>query len=245
MNFTKSTIGLLALLALLSQAARADGELTPEGLAAKYPSGSIQTQESAEQALREVDQQRAGVEQKFATQQHDCYAKFFATKCLDAAKEERRVSLAQIRKVEVDANSYIRAERVVQRDRNLAEKRARGAANPPKPLSEAASKQPGTQGAPHDPKEGERRIAEHEAKVKTQQQDEAGKAAERAAKVEAYNKKVADAEQRQREVAQKKAEKQAEAEKKAAKAQQDAAAKGQATGAASASSPAPAPATKP
>jgi hypothetical protein len=245
MNFTKRTkltIGLLALLALLvsiGQVARADVELTPEGLAAKYPGGSIQTEESAEQALREVDQQRAAVEQKFATQQHDCYSRFFATKCLDAAKEERRISLAQIRKVEVDANSYIRAARVVERDRNMAEKRAREASNPPKPLSEAASKQNGSQSAPHDPNEGERRVAEHEAKMKTQQQNDAAKVDERAAKAEAHKKKVADSEQRQRDVAQKKAEKQAEAEKKAAKAkaQQDAsAAKGQAPASASASS---------
>ena len=97
MNFTKRTISMLAFLALAGQVARADGGLTPEGLAAKYPSGSIQTQESAEQALREVDQQRAAVEQKFATEQYDCYSQFFATKCLDAAKEERRVALAQIR----------------------------------------------------------------------------------------------------------------------------------------------------
>lgn len=238
----KCTIGLLLALTLAWGSAVAE-DLTPAGLAAKYPSGSIQTEETAEQALREVDQQRGAVEQKFADQQHDCYSKFFATKCLDAAKEERRVALAQIRKVEVDANSYIRAARVVERDRNLAEKRARDAANPPKPLGEAASKQ-GNQTAPHDPNEGERRIAEHEAKVKAAQQDEAAKASDRAAKVEAYNKKVADAEQRQREVAQKKAEKQKEAEQKAAKA-----AKAQPSSSTSASSSAaassPAPAAKP
>ena len=241
MNFTKRTISLLAILMLACHAtAWADGDLTPEGLAAKYPGGSIQTQETAEQALREVDQQRAGVEQKFALKQHDCCSKFFATNCLDSAKEERRIALAQIRKVEVDANSYVRAARVVVRDRNLAEKQARDAANPPKPLSDVAPK-PAIQSAPHDPNEGARRIAEHDAKVKAEQQDEAAKTPERAAKAEAYNKKVADAEQRQRDVAQKKAEKQKEAEEKAAKAQKNASAHGQAsTPPSSAPSPAPA-----
>jgi len=112
------------------------------------------------------------------------------------------------------------------------------ASAPAKPLTDVAPK-PASQSAPHDPSEGTRRIAEHDAKVKAQQQEEEARAPERAAKVEAYNKKVADAEQRQRDVAQKKAEKQAEAEKKAAKAkaQQDAsAAKGQAPASASASS---------
>ena len=223
MNFKTFTI--IALLAWCG-CAWADSDLTPDLLAAKYPSGSIQTQDMADQALREVDQQRGAVEQKFATEQHDCYAKFFATKCLDAAKEERRVALAQIRKVEVDANAYIRAARVVERDRNLAEKRARDAANPPKPLTEAAPKQNGD-AAPHDAGETERRVAEHDAKLKAQQQQEAANSGERAAKAEAYKQKVADAEQRQHEVAQKKAEKQKEAEQKAAKAQKDAAAKGQ------------------
>lgn len=235
MKFTKFTISLVAVLALLGRAAWADGDLTPAGLAAKYPGGSIQTEETADQALREVDQQRAAVEQNYATQQHDCYSKFFATKCLDAAKEERRVALAQIRKVEVDANSYIRAARVVERDRNLAERRARDAANPPKPLTETAPKA-NNPVVPHDPNESANRIAEHEAKVKEQQQEEAAKAPERAAKVEAYNKKVADAEQRQREVAKKKAEKQKEAEEKAEKAQKNTAAKGQTATPASAAS---------
>ncbi|MBV8634453.1 MAG: hypothetical protein JO002_08195 [Burkholderiaceae bacterium] len=242
MKFMKCT--LLAVLILAGQAGALAQELTPDALAAKYPSGSIQTQETAEQALREVDQQRGAVEQKFADQQHDCYSRFFATKCLDAAKEERRVSLAQIRKVEVDANAYIRAARVVERDRNLAEKRARDAANPPKPLTEVAAPKQNSQSAPHDPDEGEHRIAAHEAKVKAQQQNEAAKVSERAAKFEAYNKKVADAEKRQQEVAQKKAEKQQEAEQKAAKAaksQQDAAqAKAPASSSAAASTPVPA-----
>ncbi len=240
MNFTKCMMALTAALMLTCRgAAWAEGDLTPEGLAAKYPSGSIQTQETADQALREVDQQRAGVEQKFAVEQHDCYSKFFATNCLDAAKEKRRVALALIRQVEVDANSYVRAARVVERDRNLADKQARAAANPPKPLTEVAPKA-NNQSAPHDPNEGALRVAEHDAKVQAQQQDEAAKAPERAAKAEAYNKKVADAKQRQLDVAKKKAEKQKEAEEKAAKAQKNGAAKGQAPASSSASGSAPA-----
>ncbi len=245
MNFTKRTICLSAVLMLACHSvAWAEGDLTPEGLAAKYPSGSIQTQESAEQALREVDQQRAAVEQKFADEQHTCYSKFFATNCLDSAKEERRIALAQIRKVEVDANSYIRSARVVERDRNLADKRARDAANPPKPLTDVAPKS-NAQSAPHDPDEGARRITEHDAKVKAQQQEEAAQAPERAAKAEAYHKKVSDAEARQRDVAQKKAEKQKEAEEKAAKAQKKASAQAPASPSASAGAPSASSAAKP
>ena len=249
MNLKKCTISLLAALAC--HVAWAAGDLTPETLAAKYPPGSIQSEETAEQALREVDQQRAGVEQKFATGQHDCYSRFFATNCLDAAKEERRVALAQIRKVEVDANAYIRSARVVERDRKLAAKREHDAANPPTPIGETAPKQNSSSPADHDPNEGARRSAEHDAKAKAQQQQDAAKAPERAAKAEAYNKKVADAEQRQRDVAQKKAEKQKDAENKAAKAaksQKPGSAGVSASGSASASasaSAAPVPASTP
>lgn len=217
MNFKIWMMGAAAALAVAGGTACAEGELTPEGLVAKYPAGSIQSEEVAERALHEVDQQRGDVEQKYAEEQHVCYSKFFATSCLDAAKEKRRVALAQIRGVEVDANSYIRANRVVERDRQLAEKRARDAANPPKPLTEVAPK-PANDQAPQDPNDLARRQAEHDARLGAQQREEAARAPERAEKVAAYNKKVADAEARQRDVAQKKAEKQKQADEKAAKA---------------------------
>jgi len=223
MNFKTCTIGLAAmLLALAGQGATAqDAGLTPAGLAAKYPGGSIQSSETADQALREVEQQRTAVEQKYADEQHVCYSKFFATSCLDKAKDSRRVALGLIRKVEVDANAFIRTARVAQRDHDLAEKRAREATSPPKPLADVPAKQAEQENAGHSGSDAEHRVAEHEVKVKVRAQEEAAKASERAEKAAAFDKKAADAEARQRDVAAKKAEKQRQAEEKAQKAEKD------------------------
>lgn len=188
---------------------------TPEGLIARYPSGSIQSSETANRALSEIEQQRALLNQTYAAEQQECFAKFFATSCADAAKERRRVALAKIRKIEVEADAFLRADRVVQRDRKLAEKRASDAANPPKPLAELPVK-PATQSSADKEKENRERIADREAKLKQKQQDEINDAPKHAEAAAAYKKKVQDAEARQRDVAAKKAEKARQAAAKAA-----------------------------
>jgi colicin import membrane protein len=193
----------------------ASTDLTPDGLTIRYPSGSIQSSETANRALIEVDQQRTVLDQKYAVEQHDCYEKFFATSCLDAAKERRRVALAQIRKVEIEANAFIRGDRVVQRDKNLAVKRGNDAANPRKPLAEVPVK-PAAQSDADKAKENQQRIADNEAKLKQQQQDAISDAPKHAASLDAYNKKVQDAKARQRDVAKKKADKANQAAAKAA-----------------------------
>jgi len=246
MNLKTCTIGLAAMLLLLAGpgAMAQEAGLTPGGLAAKYPSGSIQSSETADQALREVELQRTAVEQKYAEEQRVCYSKFFATSCLDTAKESRRVALGLIRKVEVDANAFIRTARVAQRDHDLAEKRARDASNPPKPIADTPAKPSDQEVAPHKGNEGERHVAEHESKVKARAQEEAAKAPERAEKAAAFDKKAADAEARQRDVAAKKAEKQRQAEEKAQKVEKEkqASEKAAAKSPSASSAPAPAPA---
>jgi len=216
----------------------ASSELTPDRLAARYPSGSIQSSEIADRALIEVDQQRTTLDQKYAVEQHDCYEKFFATSCLDAAKERRRVALAQIRKVEIEANAFVRGDRVVQRDKKLAEKSGSDAANPHKPLVEVPTK-PAAQSDADKAKENQERIAGHEAKLKQQQQDALNDASKHAASLDAYNKKVQDAQSRQRDVAKKKADK---ANQAAAKAASAAALKAPASATSAASSQSTAPA---
>ena len=193
----------------------APGVQTPDGLTAQYPSGSIQSSETANRALAEIEQQRNMLDQKYAAEQHECYQKFFATSCEDAAKERRRVALEKIRKIEIEANAFLRSDRVLQRDKKLAEKRASDAANPPKPLADLPVKQ-ATQSSADKEKENRERIANHEAKQKRQQQDQVSDAAKRAENVAAYQKKVQDAEARQKDVAEKKAEKAKQAAAKAA-----------------------------
>lgn len=193
-------------------------EPAPDALAARYPSGTIQSAETANKALLEVEQQRNALDQKYAAEQHDCYEKFFATSCLDAAKERHRLGTAQVRKVEVEANAFIRSDRVVQRDKRLAEKRASDAANPPKPLADLPLKPVVPNDAADKEKEHQQHIADHEAKEQQRKQDEINSAPQRAANVDAYNKKVQDAIARQSDVAKKKEEKAKQAAAKAAAA---------------------------
>lgn len=226
--------------------APATGAATPDGLAARYPGGSIQSSETANRALVEVEQQRNALEQKYASEEHDCYAKFFATSCVDAAKERRRTGMAQIRKVEVEANAFIRADRVVQRDKKLAEKRAQDAANPPKPLADLPVKQ-AVQPAEDRASENQQRLANHEAKLVQRKRDETNDAPTRAANVAAFEKKAQDAKKRQEDVAAKKAEKAKQAAAKAASAAASKATAASASGSSAQSvSPAtPTPASKP
>jgi len=190
---------------------------TQDGLAVRYPSGSIQSEDTANRALVEIDQQRKLLDQKYGGEERECYAKFFATSCVDAAKERRRVAMAQIRKVEVEANAFLRGNRVVQRDKKLAEKRANDAANPPKPLADLPVKQ-AMQSAADKEKENQQHIADTEAKRTQRKQDEINDAPKHAQSAVAYQKKVADAQARQRDVAAKKAEKARQAAAKTAAA---------------------------
>jgi colicin import membrane protein len=191
--------------------------ITPEGLVARYPTGSIQSSDMAKRALAEVDLQRATLDRKYAAQQHVCYTQFLATSCLDEAKESRRLALAQIRKVEVEANSFVRGARVVERDQRLAEKRANETR--PKPVTEPNPELPAKH-VEHSG-DGDQRVARHEAKLREQQQAEKDNAPKRAEDIAAYEKKAKDAAARQHDVAAKKAEKERHA---AAKAAADAAA---------------------
>lgn len=191
--------------------------LTSDGLAARYPTGSIQSGDDANRALAEVERQRAGLEQQYTAEQHDCYSRFFATSCLDAAKERRRSGLAVVRKVEIEANAYIRGARVVERDKHLADKSAENAKNPPKPLLEPQAKI-AAPGADHAADASVPGIAAPGEKPLRARQDYADDTQKRAEAVQAYEKKARDAAARQRDVAEKKKEKESKAAAKAAAA---------------------------
>jgi colicin import membrane protein len=191
-------------------------EPDPDSVVARYPSGSIQTVDVANKALQDVETQRNALDKKYAAEQHDCYTKFFATSCVDAAKERHRVGTEKVHKVEVEANAFIRGDRVVQRDKRLAEKRANESANPPKPLADLPIKTAAPQNDAERANDHQQRIADHDAKMKQLQQEQAKDAPQRAANVAAYNKKIQDAQARQADVAKKKEEKAKQAAAKAA-----------------------------
>jgi colicin import membrane protein len=215
-------------------------------LVEQYPPGSIKSVAVAEKVLSAVGDERARIEANYAAEQTACYPKFFMTSCMDKAREQRRYALAQIRPVEIQAEVFTRRDRVEQRDKVLAEKRAQDEAEAPQRAKEAKEREVANARKAAD---SARRIEEAaEASRKAAAAPETGTAAkkddpaaapatrapaarrqprpreaisdeQRAANQEAFEKKARDAKARQEEVAAKKAQKEREiAARKAAPA---------------------------
>jgi hypothetical protein len=165
--------------------------------------------------LAGVERDRAVIEARFVERERVCYDKFFVNNCLDEAKERRRSALAAERAIEIEANHFLRQEKVEERDRALAEAEAHY-----KIEEEALTRQPAplprsvTDIPPPRPSQAAGRIARHKAKVQEAEAKSQAEAEQRAANVEAYNKRKADAEERQRQVAKRKADKAAKEAKK-------------------------------
>jgi hypothetical protein len=67
--------------------------------------------------------------------------KFFMTRCIDEAKDMRRAALHNIRKIEVEANAFLRKDKAAERERTIAERQSRAArplGTPSIPISGAA-----------------------------------------------------------------------------------------------------------
>jgi colicin import membrane protein len=129
---------LLAVAGIVQmQAAHAQSMAVAE----RYPSGSIRSEERAAQALKDVEVERRAVETRFAENERACYGRFFATDCLQKAKDQRREALTRLRPIEIEANTFRRrvraeghekeaAERAAKREAQVNE-RAQAASNPP------------------------------------------------------------------------------------------------------------------
>lgn len=206
----------------------------PMDLAARYPAGAIKSVETADQALADAEREHAAIEARFADDEMACYPKFFATSCLEAAKERRRLALISVRVVEVASNAVKRHARVVERDQVLAERQAQAELDASQRATELQIKERTTSGrvvastelrrkevTRHVPDAGDDKRAEnHEIKLKRLAADEAASAQKRAASAAAYEKKVRDAEAHQHQVALKKAEKEQERARKESQAAQ-------------------------
>jgi colicin import membrane protein len=217
-----------------------DAGTSSSDLLSRY-SGRIGSVETAERALAEVGKERSGIEQRFAADERVCHTEFFANACIDKAKERRRHALAGVRKVEVEANAFLRQARVSERDkaledkrlereRNEAERLKREQASPPPDKTKAGVREnsgktaretppkPVREPAPARPSprngDANQRQAQHDAKLKRLEQQERADAQKRADKVAAYERKVKEAEERQREVEAKKKEKELERAKR-------------------------------
>jgi hypothetical protein len=143
MKFTQWATKTSLILLFLSQCAvrSVSAEILEQGLLDHYPAGSINAVAAARTALTDVDVVRKAVEQRFAESRAECMNKFFMTRCVDEAKEIRRDALHSIRKVEVEANAFLRKDRAAERERTIAERQSRAArplGAPSIPISGAA-----------------------------------------------------------------------------------------------------------
>lgn len=184
--------------------------------------------EQADAKLAEVARARAVLDAEYAASEQVCYTRFFVNHCLDKAKEKRRLAMAGLRAVEVEASYFKRRDSVEKRDAELAERvrkdeavaaqRALTPAAPPAVQEEA----PAPQGKPG--LSAGQREAEHKARMQRQAAEDAANAGQRAANVAAFERKKAESEQRQAQIAAKKAEKAAKAARQAEEAAKKAAA---------------------
>ena len=193
--------------------------------------------EQADARLAQVKKDREAVEAEFNASEALCYDKFFVNSCIDKAKEQRRLRLAELRAVEVEANYFKRRNSVEVRDRELedraqkdASEAAYNAAHPKPPKIDPALK-PAPKAAAVSVQQ---RQAEHDAREQARAAQEAAAAPKRAAKAAEFERKKAESEKRQAEVRAKVAEKE-EKKRRAAEAQKAEAAKAEAAAKAAAS----------
>ncbi|TFW08973.1 hypothetical protein E4K72_07200 [Oxalobacteraceae bacterium OM1] len=187
----------------------------------RYPAGSINSIERADAALADVEQVRAAVQASYASEEQGCFGKFFASTCVDDAKERRRIALNRIRTIEQEANLFKRKQRVAERDETLKEHEAAAAAKAATQTDMAsrndvvAAEAADEQDAASAPaKQGQPR--RHATKARQAEPDPAEEGRRRAENVAAYQRKVHEAEARQREIEARKQEKSREREAKAA-----------------------------
>ncbi|HEV2612363.1 MAG TPA: hypothetical protein VGU61_19025 [Noviherbaspirillum sp.] len=209
--------GLAVLCVVASTAVHSAESAEPAaGWAANYPSGSIKSLDAADRALQEASQERARIQERFISEEQACFGLFFANACRDKAAERRRVALSAARAVEVQANAFKRKARVAERDKVLEEKSAAQQMEihrptPPDgalvdvaiPPSETTA-QPSVDSVD---KRGDGEAAVQRSSTPTRAKMTHGE--DRSRQIAAYEKKVREAEEHKREVAQRKAEKQA------------------------------------
>lgn len=215
-------VAVFFVLSASCSLAQQPADVHSASVASRYPAGSISSVEQADQALGEIEKERAEIDARFVMDEQVCHPQFFATSCVEQAKERRRKARMQLRPIEIEARTYKRQLRVNARDAALAERQEKNAGSKAvhdhgqqggARVPDSAPRVETTPGAASDaagklqttifPK----RSQEHPVKAKQKQADESALAKKRAENIAAYERKVQQAQQRQREVAERKAEK--------------------------------------
>ena len=207
----------IALLASAMSVFAQNAEVSASALADRYQ-GAIKSKEIAERALTDVGQARSLIQEQFAANERKCHDDFFATSCIEGAQERRRAALEDVRKVEVEANAFLRQARVKERDQALEEKRVARERKEAESLQHEQAKGPvkkqSAEPKPAHPApaagEPDPRVVRHQAKLKRIEEQERVDAQKRADNVAAYEQRVKASQDRQRQVEEKKREKERE-----------------------------------
>lgn len=207
----------LILIALVSAACGTAPVADPEPTV--VPSRSVA---DANTHIVEAAAEKVRIESEFRAQEQICYKRFFTNNCLDLANEERRIALAGVKARDNEAQHFLRQNaldvrdaEIAQNEAEFAKKEADLAVMPPRVAPVVKPLPP-----PKPSTLAERRARQAAREQKAVARD-AANAGKRANKVAAFDKRQADAVQRQKAVTQRQAER---AKKAADKAASDAAA---------------------
>lgn len=216
LHYAASILAAIGFLLPAPAAAADDLDESAAALSTSYPAGAIQSEEAADRALSDAKRARSQIEDRFVQEERCCQERFLANHCVDNAKERRRKSLAQVRPVETEANTFKRYARVTERDRALAEKNGArppdGGGSPARPEAgppDGREPKAGEAGADTRPNSdaGAGKVRKAEKRAADPTVDESDEARKREKNIEAYNRKVQKIEERQRKVEARKAEK--------------------------------------
>lgn len=223
-----SVVLFFALVATASfgQAVSGQGR---EKVTDRFPSGSIRSVPEADAALSEAAAERSEIEARYVVEEQACHPNFFTTSCIQKAKDRRRIALAALRAIEIEANAFKRKARVAERDQALVERlekdeRQRQERESRVPAAEPAPaavniEEPVQKAQPTNDLATEKTLPREKSQppaVKRQIAEDPISAEKRAANIAAYEKKKREALERQQKVAQRKAEKEQKRKEKQA-----------------------------
>jgi hypothetical protein len=172
---------------------------------AAAPVPSFTSVPEAEKALEQATRDRVKLESEFAERERVCHERFFVNRCLDEAKEKRRVGMGIVRAIEVEAERYKRETAANDHDRELARveaqlavEEASRAAAPPPPTAPEVTEPPKPTGKPLA-----QRLAEKAARDAARAKKDAANATRRAKAVADREARRAESLRRQQQVEEK------------------------------------------
>ncbi|MFZ1179954.1 MAG: hypothetical protein WAN92_00265 [Herbaspirillum sp.] len=196
-SFSGKTSHLLAIcivlpgLLPLTAAAQAYGTPDKPSFDQRYSSGAAMSVEDADAILAEAGKEREVINDQHIDDQRACYHRFFASSCLEDARERNRIALKQVREVEVAARARRRQIMADDHDKALAGQQKAASETRQQRLSDRRHQSEGQAGS---------RVKAHQAQLRRKQADEAARAPQHAANEQAYQKKIQQAEARRKKI---------------------------------------------